>query len=163
MPKRIFRNINPNKPISTDKNCVKIVCIRSFSGPHFPAFGLNSEIYRVNLRIQSKCRKMRTRKTPNTDTFYTAKIPSKLVKFSVNVIYAYLTYIFNVIYINVITFNVFSNSAKIALVRLIFKKKNSTIIENYRPVNTLNCFSKICEIFPYDQLTGLYIRCHQIS
>ena len=33
-----------------------------FSGPHFPAFGLNTEIYSVNLCIQSKYRKIRTRK-----------------------------------------------------------------------------------------------------
>ena len=49
--------------------CVKSVCIRSFCGPYFPAFGLNTEIYGVSFRIQSKCRKIRTRKTPNTDTF----------------------------------------------------------------------------------------------
>ena len=29
-----------------------------FSGPYFPAFELNTEIYGVNLRIQSKCRKI---------------------------------------------------------------------------------------------------------
>ena len=34
-------------------HCVKRVCIRSFSGPYFPAIGLNME-----------------RKTPNTDTFH---------------------------------------------------------------------------------------------
>ena len=32
-----------------------------FSGPYFPVFGLNVEIYEVNLRIQSECRKIRTR------------------------------------------------------------------------------------------------------
>ena len=32
-----------------------------FSGPHFPVFGLNAEIYEVNLCIQSECRKIRTR------------------------------------------------------------------------------------------------------
>ena len=36
---------------------------------HFPAFGLNAERYGVSLRIQYECRKMRTRKSPNTDTF----------------------------------------------------------------------------------------------
>ena len=36
----------------------------------FPAFGLNTERYSVSLRIQSECRKMRTKITPNTDTFY---------------------------------------------------------------------------------------------
>ena len=39
------------------------VRIRSYSGPHFPAFELNLERCSI-------CRKMRTRITPNTDTFY---------------------------------------------------------------------------------------------
>ena len=51
-------------------HCVKSICIRSYSGPHFPAFGLNTERYFVYLRIQSKCREMLTRMTLNTDTFY---------------------------------------------------------------------------------------------
>ena len=33
-----------------------------FSGPYFPVFGLNTEIYGVNLRIQSEYRKIQTRK-----------------------------------------------------------------------------------------------------
>ena len=33
-----------------------------FSGPYFPVFGLNPKIYSVSLRIQSKCRKIWTRK-----------------------------------------------------------------------------------------------------
>ena len=48
-------------------HCVKSVRIRSYSGPHSPAFGLR---YSVSLHIQSECGKMRTRITPNTDTFY---------------------------------------------------------------------------------------------
>ena len=51
-------------------NCVKSVRIRSYSGPYFPTFGLNMERYRVSLRIQSKCGKIRTRITPITDTLY---------------------------------------------------------------------------------------------
>ena len=42
--------------------------IYSHSRPRFPAFGLNTERYEVS-RIQSECRKMRSRITPNTDTF----------------------------------------------------------------------------------------------
>ena len=63
---------------------VKSVCSRSYYGPHFPAFGLNTERYRVFLRIQSECGKMRTRVIPNTDIFYavdgnkTLTITSKL-------------------------------------------------------------------------------------
>ena len=45
-------------------HCVKSLQIRSFSGPYFPVFGLNTEIYSVNLRIQSKCGKIRTGKKP---------------------------------------------------------------------------------------------------
>ena len=49
---------------------VKSVRSRSFPGPYFPAFGLNTQRYGVSPRIQSKCRKIRTRKTPNADTFH---------------------------------------------------------------------------------------------
>ena len=52
-------------------NCMKSVRIWSFSGPYFPAFGMNTEKYGVSLSIQSKCGKVRTRKPQNTDTFHT--------------------------------------------------------------------------------------------
>ena len=54
----------------THTHCVKRVRIRSYSGPHSPAFGLTTERYFAFLRIQSECRKMRTRITPNKFTFY---------------------------------------------------------------------------------------------
>ena len=56
--------------ISVRPHSVKSVCIRSFSGPHFPAFRLNTKRYSASLRIQSECGKIRTRKTPNMDTFH---------------------------------------------------------------------------------------------
>ena len=40
-----------------------------FSGPHFASFGLNIKIYRVNLPVPSELGRIRTRKTPKTDTF----------------------------------------------------------------------------------------------
>ena len=61
--------------------CIKSVCIRRFLGPYFLAFGLNTEIYRENFRIQSECRRIQTRKTLNTDTFYTVQFPLKLPSF----------------------------------------------------------------------------------
>ena len=36
-------------------HCVKSVRIWSYSGPYFPALGLNTERYPVSLRIQSEC------------------------------------------------------------------------------------------------------------
>ena len=62
--------------------CVKSVHIRSFSGAYFPVFGLNTDIYRVFLRIQSKCGKIRTTKTLNTDTFHTVFFSFMLTIFS---------------------------------------------------------------------------------
>ena len=49
---------------------MKCLRIWSFSGPYFPIFGLNTEKYSVSLGNQSECEKIRTRKTPNTDTFH---------------------------------------------------------------------------------------------
>ena len=49
---------------------VKSVRIRSHSGPHFLAFGLNTGRYEVSLRIRSECEKMQTRINRNRDTFY---------------------------------------------------------------------------------------------
>ena len=57
-----------------NKHWVKSVRIRSYSGPYFLAFRINTERYSVSLRIQSECGKMRTRITPNTDTFYAVKM-----------------------------------------------------------------------------------------
>ena len=58
-------------------HCIKVslfgVSIRSlfgvFMAPYFAVFGLNTQRYGVSLPIQSQCGKIRTRKTPNTDTF----------------------------------------------------------------------------------------------
>ena len=48
--------------------------IRSYSGPYFPAFRLNTERHSVSLRIQSECGKIWTRITSNTDSFYAVRI-----------------------------------------------------------------------------------------
>ena len=52
-----------------DCHCVKNFRIRSYSSSYFPAFGLNT-VYLVSLRIQSECKKIRTRMTTNMDHFY---------------------------------------------------------------------------------------------
>ena len=57
---------------------VKSVRMRSYLGPHFPAFWLNMERYRVSLHIQSECWKMRTKITPDTDIFHAVLVRSRL-------------------------------------------------------------------------------------
>ena len=46
--------------------------IQGFWCPYFPKFRLNTKIYSINLRIQTKSGKIWTRKTPNMDTWKTA-------------------------------------------------------------------------------------------
>ena len=63
------------KGLQTKKgHCLISVRIWIFSCQYFPTFGILTE-YRdilcsVSFRIQSECGKIRTRKTPNTDTFH---------------------------------------------------------------------------------------------
>ena len=54
--------------------CFRLVNIKNSNfedivSTYFLAFGLTTEGYSVSLYIQSKCGKMRTRITPNMDTF----------------------------------------------------------------------------------------------
>ena len=55
------------KKNKTQTSLRKSVRIPSYSGPYFPAFGLD---YGVSLRIQSEYGKIQTRITLNTDNFY---------------------------------------------------------------------------------------------
>ena len=61
------------KQTNKKEHCVKNVLIWSYSGPHFPAFRLNTERHSVSVCIQCECGKMRVRITPNTDTFHSVK------------------------------------------------------------------------------------------
>ena len=50
--------------------------------------------------------------------------------------------------------NKYSENAKTATVRPIFKKDDRTKIKNYRPVSLLNIFSKTYETFLHENLTN---------
>ena len=67
------------------KHFLKSVRIRSFSSPYFPAFGLNTQRYSVSLCFQFECRRIQTRKSPNTGTFQEVKnreIDSNLLNYT---------------------------------------------------------------------------------
>ena len=74
--KRNSLKVNQKKVVqgSRGRNRVKSVRVRSYSGPHFLAFGLNTERYSVSLRIQSEYGKMPTRIISNMDTFYVVRL-----------------------------------------------------------------------------------------
>ena len=77
------------------------------------------------------------------------KIPPKIVKMPANIIGSHLTNIIN----SDLKRNAFSDSAKVALIRPIFKGKGErTKIKNYRPVSILNSFSKVYERFIHENL-----------
>ena len=77
------------------------------------------------------------------------KIPPKIVKVSANVINSHLTNIIN----SDLKRNTFSDSARVASIRPIFKGKGErTEIKNYRPVSIINCFSKVYERFIHENL-----------
>ena len=75
-------------------------------------------------------------------------ISAKLVKTSANVNDCHLANVIN----NDISLNKYSEHAKTATVRAIFKKDDRTKIKNYRPVSLLNIFSKIYERFLHENL-----------
>ena len=63
----IFKKLAESNKISDENKSVKPTAWKVskygvFPLSHFPVFGLNTKIYFVNLSIQSKCRKIRTRK-----------------------------------------------------------------------------------------------------
>ena len=77
------------------------------------------------------------------------RISAKFVKMAASVIDCHLANIIN----NDISNNNYSEHAKTATVRPIFKKDDRTKIKNYRPVSLLNIFSKIYERFLHENLT----------
>ena len=73
LKKMFFLSVITNKFIEYDYHCVRSVGIRSVSCPHFPAFEQNMEIS----TYQSEYGKIRTRKSPNTDTFHSVYVLMK--------------------------------------------------------------------------------------
>ena len=60
---------NYNKKTKTKKKLRKVSKYGVIPGPYFPVFGVNTEIYGVNLRIRSGCRKIWIKITPYLDNF----------------------------------------------------------------------------------------------
>ena len=86
-------------------------------------------------QINKILRNINSRKAARPD-----KIPPKIVKMSASIIDSHLTNIIN----SDLKRNSFSDSAKVASIRPIFKEKEEkTEIKNYRPIIILNHFSKV--------------------
>ena len=123
-------------------HCLRSVRFRSYSGPYFLAFGLNTERYGVSLRIHSECGKLRTRTTSNTDTFHALLSEYKIE--NVKIFTQSLTKIFCIRVFNVggclascLTFKPFLT---LDLQRLPYKKKKrvySKLLNYFKYINFL--------------------------
>ena len=94
----------------------------------------NATVHQINIIIKE----LNSKKATGLD-----KIPTKIVKLAANVIDSHMANIIN----NDIEKKSFSEDAKTAFVRPIFKKKERQKVENYRPVTILSGFSKVYERF----------------
>ena len=56
----------------------KVSKFEDFSGPYFPIFELNTDIYSLSLRIQYEYGKILTRKTSNSGTFHAVIFNNKI-------------------------------------------------------------------------------------
>ena len=66
--RKLFARVNENRTlIALREKCLYL----KFFWSLYPVFGMNIDIYSVNLCIQLECREeIQTRKTQKTDTFY---------------------------------------------------------------------------------------------
>ena len=117
-------------------HCVKSVRIRSYSGPHFPAFELNTERYRVSLHFQSQCGKMRTRITPNTVTFYAVVVSLLIFWNNDDGGKGNLKSSENLITLGVF-FNLYSQSSLIKLELLFVTLRNRKVFQHTRACETV--------------------------
>ena len=105
-------------------------------------------------QINKILRNINSRKATGPD-----KIPPKIVKMAANIIDSHLTNIIN----SDLKRNAFSDSAKVAAIRPIFKGNGErTEIKNYRPVSILNCFPKVYERFIHENLMSSLTNSHLI-
>ena len=72
-------------------------------------------------------------------------MPTKVIKTTSRIVVSHLT---NVINQNIIELNSFPEFAKVASVRLLYRKKRFKI-KNYRPVSILNAFQKLMKLHNY--------------
>ena len=63
-------NASTNHKVLLKGTAQKVFKYGVYSGPYFPVFGLNTDMYSVNLRFQSEYRKYLPEKTPYLDTFH---------------------------------------------------------------------------------------------
>lgn len=95
------------------------------------------------------------REFKNTYSAGDDEISISLIKKCTNIVTAPLTYIIN----NSLTYGVFPDRLKLALVTAVYKDGDSQCIENYRPLSILSTFGKVIERVVYNQILN-YLNGH---
>ena len=121
-----FVNVGPSLAVSIPENKTS-----------FQNYIYNDGIINLTgLGLENVSASLKTNKSSGYDD-----ISADVVKRVSDEIFVILKHIFNIS----LAKGVFPDKLRIARVTSIFKKKNSTLVTNYRPVSVLPCFSKLLE------------------
>ena len=102
-----------------------------------------SAINLTELELHNSFASLKTNKSSGYDD-----ISANVVKKLNDKIFVILKHIFNIS----LAKGVFPNKLKTARVTPVFKKRNNTLVTNYRPISVLPCFSKLLERIMYNSL-----------
>ena len=87
------------------------------------------------------------------------EIPACLVKAIIPTICEILCFLIN----NSFKYGIFPNQLKMAVIKPIYKKGDSDLMENYRPISILPSFSKIFELAMSRRLLGFFNKCKLLN
>lgn len=82
-------------------------------------------------------------------------IPQSIVKYCIKAIADPVCFIVN----NSLTNGIFPDKLKVALIKLLHKKGDPTLVENYRPISLLSVFSKIFERVMHSRVSNFFTTC----
>ena len=132
-----FVNIGPDLAVSIPESKTTFQNYNHYIGPCLSTINL------TDVELENAFASRKTSKSSGYD--YISNDVVKIVSIEIFVI---LKYIFNIS----LGKRVFSDKLKIDMITSIIKKRNNTLVTNYRPISVLPCFSKLLERIIYDQL-----------
>lgn len=102
--------------------------------------------------IYETCINLKNKKSSGWDD-----IPVKVIKLCAHQIVKPLCHLINLM----LAEGIFPDLLKLAIVKPIFKKGDSTLTSNYRPISILSCLSKVFEIIIYKRLSS-FLETHKV-
>ena len=134
---KYFVNVGPNLASSIPRSNIKV---ESFLSGNYPT--LNENPLTVN-ELKDAFSKLKSNKSPGFDD-----ISSDVVKFVIDALIVPTKHIFDLS----LKKGVFPDKLKIARITPIFKSGEKNLVNNYRPISVLSCFSKVLERIMHNRL-----------